>query len=211
MTNDPHELGPGARRAVATAEAEAVAMGSDRVGTEHLLLGLLADGAGGAARLLHAAGTTLAAARHKVRQASPPVPERARPVQPPLPTTPRADLAVARALRFCHSQRAGAVTTEHLLWGVLDVEGTAGQVLRGLGVDVDQLRTALETPRSTPVGDVDEPEPAVRRPLRCPSCGVDLDGMLASREVEAAGDRGPQQALVLWCSACGHVLGATPA
>ena len=45
-------------------------MGYDRVGTEHLLLGILADEAGGAAGLLREAGATLSATRHKVREAS---------------------------------------------------------------------------------------------------------------------------------------------
>ena len=186
-------------------------MSYDRVGTEHLLLGLLSDETGGAARLLCAAGTTQSAARHKVREALPPAPEGELSRRAPLPTTPRADLALGRALRFCHNQRAEAVTSEHLLWGVLDVEGTAGQVLRGLGVDVDRLRTALETPQSASIAAPDEPELSARTPLPCPSCGVDLDGNLACRAVGTAGEHEPQRALVFWCSACGHVLGATPA
>jgi hypothetical protein len=47
-------------------------MGYDRVGTEHLLLGLLRGEPDGAATVLAEAGATLSAARHKVREAVPP-------------------------------------------------------------------------------------------------------------------------------------------
>jgi ATP-dependent Clp protease ATP-binding subunit ClpA len=186
-------------------------MDCDRVGTEHLLLGLLVDEAGGAARLLREAGTTLSAARHKVREASSPAPLRDHSRQPPLPTTPRADLALGRAVRLSNHQRANAVTSEHLLWGVVDVEGTAGQVLRGLGVDIDRLRTALENPHSPDVGAPDVGESAIHSPLPCPSCGVDLDGNIACRAVATVGEGGPRRALVFRCTACGHVLSASPA
>ena len=112
-----------------------------------------------------------------------PAPPREHSPRPPLPTTPRADLALGRALRLSNQQRANAVTSEHLLWGVVDVEGTAGQVLRGLGVDVDQLRTALEDPGLAMVSAPDEREPAIQTPLPCPSCGVDLDGTIDCRAV----------------------------
>jgi hypothetical protein len=52
--------------------------------------------------------------------------------------------------------------------------------------------------------------PSDRAPLACPSCGVDLDGSLASRSVPAAGEHGPKDVLVVWCRACGHVLCASP-
>ena len=209
VTNHLHELGSGARQAVAAAESEAIAMSYDRVGTEHLLLGLLCGESGGAATVLCEAGATLSAARRKVREALPPAP--AGEFAPPLPRTARADRALGRAVRFSHHHRAEEVSSEHLLWGVLDVEGTAGQVLRGLGVDVDRLRTALETRESASTAAPDEPVVAVQSPLLCPSCRADLNGNLAYRAVEAAGAHGPRGAVVFSCSACGHVLGAASA
>jgi ATP-dependent Clp protease ATP-binding subunit ClpA len=182
-----------------------------------LLLGLLCTETDGAAMTLWDAGATLSAARHKVREALPPAP--AGKFSPPLPSTPRADRAIGRAVRLSHQHRAGAVSSEHLLWGVLDVEGTAGQVLRSLGVDVDRLRTALEMRESasTAAADADEPVPAAGAPLTCPSCGADLNGNLAYRTVEAVattaatGEHGPRPAIAFTCNACGHVLGVTSA
>ena len=144
----PGELagfGPSARRTVALAELEAGELGHHRVGTEHLLLGVIANAGTAAAGHLSEAGVILAAARHKVSEALGTPAERAvRPVGP-LPRTRRAARALGRAVRFSHARRAEAVESEDVLLGVLDVEGTAGQVLRGLGVDVARLRAAVAT------------------------------------------------------------------
>ena len=195
--------------AVAAAESEAIGMGYDRVGTEHLLLGVLSDETSGAATMLCAAGATLSAARHRVREAVPSAP--ARELSPPLPSTPRGDRAIGRAVRLSHQHRATAVTSEHLLWGVLDVEGTAGQVLRRLGVDVDRLRTALEIREPTWTAVPDEPAPVLVAPLSCPSCGADLNDSLVYHAGKASGEHGPRRVIAFSCSACAHVLGVTSA
>src|SRR4051812_30670225 len=70
MADGLEGFGQGARRAVAMAALEARELGSARLGTEHLLLGLLAHAEGAAARLLGESGVTLAGARRKVAEAS---------------------------------------------------------------------------------------------------------------------------------------------
>src|SRR5262245_53343175 len=207
VTKHLEELGPDARRAVAAAESEAIDMGYDRVGTEHLLLGVLSGETTGAATMLSEAGATLSAARHKVREATTRTPSGE--LSPPLPSTPRGDRALGRAVRISHQHRADVVTSEHLLWGVLDVEGTAGQVLRRLGVDVDRLRAALGAQGSTSTAVRDRPVPALEEPLSCPSCGADLSRGLTYRVAEAAGEHGPRRVLAFSCSACSRVLGVT--
>jgi hypothetical protein len=153
---DPGELrgfDPAARRAVSLAEEEARELGHDRVGTEHLLLGLLTNESS-TARVLANAGVTLTAARHKVAEAvgAPPDGE----VPPgPLPRTPRVERALGRSVRFAHGRGSDLVASQHVLLGVLDVEGTAGQVLRGLGLDVDRLRRTLDRLAPSPA-DHDE-------------------------------------------------------
>jgi ATP-dependent Clp protease ATP-binding subunit ClpA len=209
VTKYLEELGPDARRAVAAAESEAMAMGYDRVGTEHLLLGVLCGETTGAATMLSEAGATLPAARHKVREAMPPT--RPGEFSPPLPRTPRGERALGRAVRLSHQHRAEAVTSEHLLWGVLDVEGTAGQVLRRLGVDVDRLRTALDMQEPASIVAPDEPVRSVGAPLSCPSCGADLIGSLVYRAAEATGEHGRRRVIAFSCSACACVLGVTSA
>src|SRR5256885_3110122 len=131
-----------ARRVVTTAEQEARRLGHGHIGTEHLLLGVLVDGSTAAARVLVAAGATADGARRKVMEAVPA--DRDNPVGDDLPLTARAQRALDRAGRFSRQRHDPEVSTGHVLLGILDVEGTAGQVLRGLGVDVPALPAALE-------------------------------------------------------------------
>ncbi len=113
------------------------------------------------------------------------------------------EVAEAEARALGHDR----VGTEHLLLGVLDVEGTAGQVLRGLGVDIDRLRSSLEGAGPAPQHDPDPPSISAR----CPGCGSGLDGHVAYEVLDAAGPRGPRDVVVLSCSRCGHAVGIAKA
>jgi ATP-dependent Clp protease ATP-binding subunit ClpA len=209
VTGDLQGFAPDARRAVSAAESEARELGHGRVGTEHLLLGLLRDEASVASAVLLDAGATLAAARRKVREA---VGSAAPPGDGALTLTPRASRALGRAARFSHARRAPAVGSEHLLEGVLDVEGTAGQVLRGLGVDVERVRGALDpdaaTRRQPPAS-----APVAAPPAVCPSCRTKVDGSLTWHTATATSVDGGavRDAIVFSCSACGETLGVAPA
>jgi ATP-dependent Clp protease ATP-binding subunit ClpC len=202
-------FGSDARDAVTMAELEARELGHTQVGTEHLLLGLLAHEDDPAARPLLAAGVTLAAARHKVSEAVGSTLSRDSMPVGPLPRSARASRALSRAVRFSHSRRAEIVGTEHILLGVLDVEGTAGQVLRGLGVDVDRLTASF-----TRLDDADEDGVAADDPPsgpRCPSCGASLEDHLRYELVMATdGAGGSLESLVYSCATCHRVLGAAP-
>jgi ATP-dependent Clp protease ATP-binding subunit ClpC len=201
---DGGDLSPAARRAVASAEAEAHGLGHGHVGTEHLLLGLLGnEPGGGTAAALRGAGVTLAAARHKVADAvGRDAAGATRATGDALPRTARAERALSRAVRFAHARQADGVDTEHLLLGILDVEGNAGQVLRGLGVDLDRLRAAVDRAVPEP-----EPEPALPPPA-CPACRSPLGGGLTYEIVTASGPRGDRAVVVLSCAACGAVIGS---
>jgi ATP-dependent Clp protease ATP-binding subunit ClpA len=190
-----------ASRAIGVATDEAKALGHGQVGTEHLLLGVLSCGDDDAALALASAGATLAAVRHKVDEA---VGGRS-PSQGTPPMTARASRALERAVRFSHQHRAGAVDCTHVLLGVLDVEGTAGQVLRGVGVDVKALRATLDG-RTDPAPAPDEDDAVA--PLTCPACGAALE--LRYEMVEATGPLGPIEALAWGCARCGRALGAAP-
>ena len=210
---EPQELrgfAPDARRAVTLAEVEACGLGHDRVGTEHLLLGLLANEGSGAARVLSDAGVNIAAARHKVSEAVGNTVGATNRVARPLPQTARAARALGRSVRFSHARHADAVASEHVLLGVLDVEGNAGQVLRGLGLDVDRLRAsldALDFPSGSETVAADD-DARHAPPVRCPSCAAPLDDV-AYRDVVASGDGGPREVTVYSCGACGALLGLT--
>jgi ATP-dependent Clp protease ATP-binding subunit ClpA len=200
---------PDARRVLDVAEAEAEGLGHDRIGTEHILLGLLDDEDAPVAQALRHAGVSRAAARHKVDEA---VGTRGGdpPAQGAMPTTKRASRAVEGAMRISHQRRSDAVTSRDLLQGVLNVEGTAGQVLRGLGIDVDRLSAIAEhlaTDPTTPVAsDPDQPN------VRCPSCGEEIGAHLRYHLVAAQADVGAgRDAGVFSCGNCGVVLGVGPA
>ena len=214
--DDVHGFDSKAARAVALAESEAYQLGHDRVGTEHLLLGLLTNDSATSSRLTDA-GVTLAAARNKVTEAvgtsSRATPN---PRAGPLPKTARANRALARSVRFAHARGSEVVTSDHVLTGVLDVEGIAGQVLRGLGLDIDVLRTSLDAlvDASPPDHDATSRAPGHRvfRPATCPSCDASLDDDLVYRVVPARDEHGhTRNALIFACGACGRVLGAGPA
>jgi ATP-dependent Clp protease ATP-binding subunit ClpA len=221
VTDELRGFGVDARRVVALAETEARGHRHTRVGTEHLLIGLLAVEGSVAAERLREAGITLAAARHKVVEAVPPGDA---PAPEVLLRSERAARALGRSVRFSHAARASSVGTEHVLLGVLDVEGTAGQVLRGLGVDVERLRSTLREPE--PSGETDEhhehdehdeaaPEPvAATLPplsaLACPVCAAVLDDAIDYRVLIAAGPRGPREVVAYSCRVCGRILGVGP-
>ena len=196
-----------AQRVVSMATVEAQRLGHSQIGTEHLLLGLLSDDAGEAADPLRSAGVTLAAARHKVVEAS--RADGGTPDGETLPFTPRASRALERAGRFSRKDQSPEVHAGHVLLGVLDVEGLACQVLRGLDVDIAQLRDALvPTPVETPVRTLDD-EPPVEavRPL-CPNCRQPLDDTLAEVLIQARRADAPARTVaVVYCTACGTSLG----
>jgi ATP-dependent Clp protease ATP-binding subunit ClpA len=210
--DDLQGFGVDARDAVTMAELEARDLGHERVGTEHLLLGLLANEDDPAARLLLAAGVTLGAARHKAGEAVGSGSDPAALPPGPLPRSPRATRALSRAVRFSHARRADAVATEHVLLGVLDVEGTAGQVLRGLGVDVDRLRASLDAePEAEGVAEGAVADDAPPGGPVCPWCRASLEDDLRYHLVMATdGGSGSLDTLVFSCGACGRALGAAP-
>jgi ATP-dependent Clp protease ATP-binding subunit ClpC len=131
-----------ARTAVDLAQAEARRLGHGHVGTEHLLLGILTEGHSRAARALITVGVAPSACRQKVAEAVGTAPG------PPskdgdLDLTERARRSLQRAVRLANRQRQDHVEPEHILLSLIQVEGRAGQVLRGLGVDPARVRTVL--------------------------------------------------------------------
>jgi len=200
--DDLRGFGADARRALALAEQEARLLGHERVGTEHLLLGLLADESSAASSALREAGATIAAARRKVTEAV----GAGAPGAAPSSSSARASRAIGRAPRFARDLGADGVSSEHLLLAVLDVEGTAGQVLRGIGVDIDQLGNALGA-RTATAGREEHAHPVVSvRPV-CPGCRLTLDAALIATPLPVTGSPDRHDVTVVSCPACGHSLG----
>ena len=195
-----------ARHVVSLAITEARGLDHARVGTEHLLLGLLSDENGVPAVLLRNAGASLAAARHKVAEVV--VADTGAAATEALPFTARGQRALERAGRYSRQRREPEVSTKSVLFGVLDVEGLACQVLRGLGADVGSLHDALvaASADATPEPEREQSSVKTARP-RCPWCREALDGSLAEAVLATRGDLKATYVSVVYCTSCGSSLG----
>ena len=122
---------PRARNVVVTAQNEARAAGNDEIVPAHLVLGLLSEPEGLAARALVAEGVSLDSVRQAAAAALPPAAEQV-PDLVPFDTRARKalELTFREALRLGHNY----VGTEHILLALLELEDGAGP-LTGLGVD----------------------------------------------------------------------------
>ena len=180
------------------------------MGTENLLLGLLAEGASRAAKSLLSAGATLDGCRSKVVELVGTPSES--PVDAGFDLTDRARRTLDRADRLSLRLRTTFVEPEHILVSLLDVEGRAGQVLRGLGVDLATLRAAALADTIGHLEPVAEVETTEASPPRCSSCQADLSNeglahaVLPSRSAEGR----TREFVVVYCNACGAAVGATP-
>jgi ATP-dependent Clp protease ATP-binding subunit ClpC len=138
-----------ARRVVVLAQEEARMLNHNYIGTEHILLGLIHEEGGVAARVIQAAGITLVAARAEVETII------GRGVDPPsghIPFTPRAKKVLELSLREALELKKSYIGTEHLLLGLLrEGHGIGAQLLERLGPTAAALRQqVIEEARITP-------------------------------------------------------------
>jgi ATP-dependent Clp protease ATP-binding subunit ClpA len=131
-----------ARAAVENARAAAQARNHGFIGTEHVLLGLFAAEDGNVAvQALGRLGADRAAVERLVDERVPPGDDD---VTRHIPFTPRAKLALERALREALMLGHNYIGTEHIVLALRKVEeGVAAQVLADLGVAYDDLRTTI--------------------------------------------------------------------
>ena len=130
-----------ARRVVVLAQDEARGLKHNYIGTEHLLLGLISEGEGVAAKALETMDIKGEAVRASVIEI---IGEGEKPVEGHIPFTPRAkrvfELSLREALQLGHNY----IGTEHLLLGLLkEGEGVAAQVLTKQGADLAQVRQTV--------------------------------------------------------------------
>jgi ATP-dependent Clp protease ATP-binding subunit ClpC len=127
-----------ARRVVVLAQEEARILDHNYIGTEHLLLGLIHEGEGVAAKALEAMGISLEAVRQQVEEIV------GRGKDAPsghIPFTPRAKKVLELSLREAQILGHNYIGTEHILLGLIrEGEGVAAQVLTRLGADMDRTR-----------------------------------------------------------------------
>jgi ATP-dependent Clp protease ATP-binding subunit ClpA len=127
-----------ARRVVVLAQEEARLLNHDYVGTEHLLLGMIAEGQGVAAKALESLGIRLEAVRAQVEEV---IGQGQQAPSGHIPFTPRAKKVLELSLREAQQLGHDYVGTEHLLLGLVrEGEGVAAQVLVKLGADLPRVR-----------------------------------------------------------------------
>lgn len=130
-----------ARRVVVLAQEEARMLNHSYIGTEHLLLGLIHEGEGIAARALESLGVTLTAVREQVQDI---IGSGQQAPSGHIPFTPRAKKVLELSMREAIQLNHGYIGTEHILLGMVRAnEGVANQVLTNLGADQARIRQTV--------------------------------------------------------------------
>ncbi|WP_040594216.1 ATP-dependent Clp protease ATP-binding subunit [Timonella senegalensis] len=154
-----------ARRVVVLAQEEARMLNHNYIGTEHILLGLIHEGEGVAAKALESLGISLDAVRSQVTEI---IGEGQQAPSGHIPFTPRAkkvlELSLREALQLGHNY----IGTEHILLGLIrEGEGVAAQVLTKLGADLNRVRqqviqllSGYQGKEPVSAGGPNEPTPA---------------------------------------------------
>jgi ATP-dependent Clp protease ATP-binding subunit ClpC len=127
-----------ARRVVVLAQEEARMLNHNYIGTEHILLGLIHEGEGVAAKALESLGISLEAVRQQVEEI---IGQGQQAPSGHIPFTPRAkkvlELSLREALQLGHNY----IGTEHILLGLIrEGEGVAARILVKLGADLNRVR-----------------------------------------------------------------------
>jgi ATP-dependent Clp protease ATP-binding subunit ClpC len=128
-----------ARKVMALANQEAQRFNHEYIGTEHILLGLVKEGSGVGANVLKNLDVDLRKVRLEVEKLVKAGPEMV--TMGKLPQTPRAKKVIEYAIEEARNLNHNYVGTEHLLLGLLrEHDGVAAQVLRNLGLKLEEVR-----------------------------------------------------------------------
>jgi ATP-dependent Clp protease ATP-binding subunit ClpC len=206
-----------ARSVLTLAQEEARALNHSFIGTEHILLGLLAEGDGLAARALRSLGLSTEDVRAKVEEivggsVSTPVGSR--------PFTPRSKKVLELALREALLLDHGYIGTEHILLGLVrEGNGVATTVLAELGVELGWVRQAVNSLMTggpeVQIGQrAEQPDVAAppERPAAqpsCPRCRGNLAESARFRTMAIPEDSDGAESLpvhVVYCLFCGTTL-----
>jgi ATP-dependent Clp protease ATP-binding subunit ClpC len=150
-----------ARRVVVLAQEEARMLSHVYIGTEHILLGLIHEGEGVAAKALESLDISLEAVRRQVEEIM--GQGKAAPTGH-IPFTPRAKKVLELSFREAKQLGHNHIGTEHILLGLIrEGEGVAAQILQKLGADLKRVRrtviTELSGSPAVRYGDMPSPSP----------------------------------------------------
>ncbi|MBI4289003.1 MAG: ATP-dependent Clp protease ATP-binding subunit [Chloroflexi bacterium] len=172
-----------ARKVLTLAQEEAQRFNHNYIGTEHILLGLVREGEGVAAKVLNNLGVELPKVRAAVEFI---IGRGEKPSGGEIGLTPRAkrviELAVDEARRFNHNY----IGTEHLLLGLLrEGEGVAAGVLESLGISLDRVRaeTSRVLSQTTAQGQPAGGRASTRTPT-LDQLGVDLTALARNKKLD---------------------------
>ena len=171
-----------ARRVLSLAQEEAQRFNHNYIGTEHILLGLVRETEGVAARVLSSLSVDLSKVRSAVEFI---IGRGEKPAQGEIGLTPRAkkvvELAVDEARRMNHTY----IGTEHLLIGLLrEGEGVAAGVLESLGVTLDKVRTETHRILSHTSGQGQQSSRSNTKTPTLDNLGVDLTNAARSEKLD---------------------------
>ena len=130
-----------ARRVIVLAQDEAKLLNHSYIGTEHILLGLIHEGEGVAAKALESLGISLEQVREQVEEI---IGTGQQPPSGHVPFTPRAKKVLELSLREALQMNHNYIGTEHMLLGLIrEGEGVAASVLIKLGADLNRVRNTV--------------------------------------------------------------------
>ena len=142
FSNNLNNFTPRSQQVFALARKEADRLNHNFVGTDHLLLGLIALGQGVAVNVLLKLGIDLDTARKEVEKQVGRGPEQKTIGR--IPYTPRVKKVLALAAKSARKLSHTYVGTEHILLGILEEgDGVAARVLQNLGINLEQTRIAI--------------------------------------------------------------------
>jgi ATP-dependent Clp protease ATP-binding subunit ClpC len=198
-----------ARRVVVLAQEEARMLNHNYVGTEHILLGLIHEGEGVAAKALESLNISLEAVRDRIQEI---VGQGQLAPRGHIPFTPRAqkvlELSFREALQLGHTN----IGTEHILLGLIrEGEGVAAQVLQQMGIDLRQAGrevTRLLSGEHPAAAETAGAARSVELAARCASCQAWLSDSARITALEVQDEEGrPTTVRLLYCSRCGVLIG----
>ncbi|HTV11425.1 MAG TPA: Clp protease N-terminal domain-containing protein [Acidimicrobiales bacterium] len=202
-----------ARRVLVLAQEEARLLDHNFIGTEHILLGLVHQGQGVAARALGSLGITLQEVREKVEQTVGRGHGRS-PAEGSPPFTPRAKRVLELSLREALALGHKGIGSEHILLGLVrEGQGVAAQVLVGLGADLSRVRQQVaqlvpeDQPKGGPAGEATASS-MPNGPL-CSWCRSSLAESARYQAIDVPSDAKPAlpvRVVLVYCSRCGTVL-----
>jgi ATP-dependent Clp protease ATP-binding subunit ClpC len=163
-------------------QEEARRLGHNFVGTEQILLGLIGEGNGVAAKVLHSLGITLKEAREEIEKI---IGRGSGFVAVEIPFTPRSKRVLELSLEESRSLGRDYVGTEHLLLGLIrDGEGVAAKVLLNMGVESTEVRVkVLQLLSKTKAALTDNKRNSTKTPT-LDECGTNLTQLAAQGKLD---------------------------